>query len=399
MIPGLDSEIGIGVHTTKSAGCGGRIKENVGDFEVIEELDGRALDGISKDSGYAVYIMRKAGMDTAHALRRIQKRTGQRLKALGLKDARATTEQYVCATSKSARLAEYGDGEVSLSPVGYAPRPLRARDMAGNAFSITVRDHDGTLEGFAEWDDILNFYAYQRFGSARAVTHLIGRAVLAGDWERATELILTHESPYETGEAAERRRRMAGAGSYAAMIGEMSRGMDIERSVAGTLEGGAGHLDAIRSLPVQMRRFYVQAYQSHVFNRALSESFEAGEPMAAREGDVCYGADGRLGRYSGQAGQELAMPVVGHSYYAKTRFEVAIAGAIRADGIAPRDFAAREMQEVAAEGGFRTVRMRVSRAEVAASTVHVALGRGSYATALMREVIKPEDPVAAGLAA
>ena len=52
------------------------------------------------DAGYAVYKLEKNGIDTNHALAEVQKRTGVRLKALGLKDSRAVTSQYVCATSK-----------------------------------------------------------------------------------------------------------------------------------------------------------------------------------------------------------------------------------------------------------------------------------------------------------
>ena len=399
MIPDLDAHIGIGVHTTEFSGCGGRIKDVVGDFVVSEELTPHALDGVSDGVGYAVYVMRKAGIDTPHALQRIRSHTGQRLKALGFKDAQATTEQYVCATSKHAKLSEYSDGYVSLSPVGYVKHPLRARDMSGNAFAITVRDHNGTLTDFVEWGKILNFYAYQRFGSARPITHLVGRAIIDGDWQHAADLILTFESPYESEDGKRCRRRMAEARTYAEMLKTMPRGMDIEQSVASVLaERGDPH-SAIRSLPVQMRRFYVQAYQSHIFNLALTAAFESGESMLPRNGDVCYSADGRLGRYSGQAGQELAMPLVGHSYYAKTRFAGAISGIMREVGIAPRDFAIENMQEASSEGGFRSVSISASRATVESDTVHVALRRGSYATALVREIIKPTDPVAAGLAA
>ncbi len=397
-MPGLDADIGIRIYTTGSAGCGGRIKENIGDFAVSEELRAHALDHISQDSGYAVYVMRKAGIDTAHALRRAQKQTGQRLKALGLKDARATTQQYVCATSRSARLAEYSDGTVSLDPVGYVPRPLSGRDMAGNAFAIKVTGHDGSLAEFAEWEKILNFYAYQRFGSAHAVTHLVGRAIVLKDWRRAADLLLGFSAPYEPESAAGLRRRISECKTYAEMLEVMPHSMDIERTLAGELGRGAEPLDALRRLPVQIRRLYVQAYQSYIFNSALSSLAESGEPLEPHQGDVCYGADDRLCRY-GKKGDMLAMPLVGHSYYPKTRFAGAIRDVLVAEGITPGDFAVRDMQEAAAEGGFRTVAIGAVRPTIDSDTIHVTLRRGSYATALLREVIKPEDPVSAGLAA
>ena len=41
---------------------------------------------------------------------------------------------------------------------------------------------------------ILNFYGYQRFGSKRPVTHLIGKAILQRDFKKAVELILSFTS-------------------------------------------------------------------------------------------------------------------------------------------------------------------------------------------------------------
>ncbi len=399
MTPGIDKDIGITVYATSFAGCGGTIKGAVGDFAVSEVLSDASLAAIGAESGYAVYVMRKAGVDTPHALQRMRRATGIKLKALGLKDARATTEQYVCATSRSARLAEYADGEVSLSPVGYAPRPLSARDMVGNSFAIEVRGHDGTLGEFSEWDDVPNFYAYQRFGSAHTVTHVIGRAMVAGDWKRAAEAILHFESPHGVGKDAERRRRIAECSTYDEMICEMPRGMDIERGVASSLARGGDELGAIRTIPVGIRRLYVQAYQSYIFNRALSEAIGRGEGLTAQDGDVCYGKDGRLGRCGAVDGPALALPLMGHSYYAKTRFADIVAEIMREEGTSPRDFAVPDMREAAAEGGFRTAMMLPREASADGGTVRLTLRRGSYATALMREVIKPQDPVAAGLAA
>lgn len=373
----------MGGHATSFAGCGGAIKRDAADFAVAEVLSEAAAAMARGDAGYAVFVMKKSGVDTPHALQAVRRATGMRLKALGLKDARAVTEQYVCATSRSARLEAYSGGGVTLVPVGRAPRPLRGGDMVGNSFAITVRGHDGTLGGFGEWDSVPNYYGYQRFGGARPSTHAIGRAIVAGDWARAVAEVLAGAP---------------GGTDYADMARSLPRGMDIERGVASAMASGAGELAALRAVPVGTRRLYVQAYQSYIFNRTLSGAIAAGEGLAARDGDVCYGADGRLCRH-GPAGAVLAIPLAGHSYYAKTRFARIVAGVMREEGASPRDFAVRGMQEAAAEGGFRTAMMHPRGASAAGDTVRVTLRRGSYATALMREVIKPPDPAAAGLAA
>ena len=46
---------------------------------------------------------------------------------------------------------------------------------------------------------------------------------------------------------------------------------------------------AIRIIPVSLRRFYIQAYQSFIFNQSLSAAFLGGENLfEAQSGDVCF---------------------------------------------------------------------------------------------------------------
>ena len=99
--------VGMGLYSTDTPGTGGSIKEKREDFAVNEVLAEKTLSRIAENTGYAVYKLDKNGIDTNHALAEVQKRTGVRLKALGLKDSRAVTSQYVCATSKMAKISKY----------------------------------------------------------------------------------------------------------------------------------------------------------------------------------------------------------------------------------------------------------------------------------------------------
>ena len=87
MIPTIDSQIGISVYSTKFTGIGGKIRTEVDDFKVDEVLSEKSLKSISQQDGYAVYKLKKKKIDTNHALADIFRKTGIRLKALGLKDA------------------------------------------------------------------------------------------------------------------------------------------------------------------------------------------------------------------------------------------------------------------------------------------------------------------------
>ena len=139
--------VGMGLYSTDTLGTGGSIKEKREDFAVNEVLAEKTLSRITENTGYAVYKLDKNGIDTNHALAEVQKRTGVRLKALGLKDSRAVTSQYVCATSKMAKISKYDGGRFSIKQIGFSKRPT-AKDMIGNRFSIRVSGTDADLSEF-----------------------------------------------------------------------------------------------------------------------------------------------------------------------------------------------------------------------------------------------------------
>lgn len=459
----------MGVYATPFPGLGRGygIRATPDDFVVSEILSPAALrmirdsgaggdsDGSSSSSsnadaaasargrGYAVYALRKRGIDTAHALGAIRKMTGARLKPLGLKDASAATTQYVCSTGAAGRrLRDISASRFGLVFSGYTKRPLTKKQMLGNRFRIRISGDwsghgsgnnggDATAaatapdpSGFAAYaDSVPNFYGYQRFGSGRPVTHMVGGAVTRGDYDEAVRLILEYASPYDTRERREIRENLADPALYAQSARRLPPGMDTEKTV---LEGLARHGDplrALRAVPLLLRRLYVSAYQSYVFNRTLSAAIAAGESLLDPEpGDVCFDRNGVLHKYDGTShavagsggknGREadahgglvrvrddaVAIPIVGYSYYSKTRFAPYVSDILVDEGVKPRAFFLNEMQEASGEGGFRDAVIQCSGYawHDDAKTVEFSLARGSFATMLLRELIKPPNPVSAG---
>lgn len=513
-IPEIDAAIGIGVYATSFPGLGGgyQIRASPEDFEVDEILSMRALKSIratsdnseprdnynatcgddhnttdfdtaggnnngggvddDNDNGYAVYLLTKRGIDTAHALSAIYKMTGARLKPLGLKDAAATTRQYVCSVgAKGRRLRPVTHAKFGLQFEGFAKRPLTKKQMLGNRFRIRiVGDWDiaagsnnddknthcnsnanngafGAVANPADFDvtePVPNFYGYQRFGSRRPVTHLVGRAIIQRDFEEAVRLILEFDSAYDLPQRRELRSNLADPESYQRSAKKLPPGMDTERLVLEALAGGSSAFDAFKAIPLQLRRLYVSAYQSYLFNRALSDAIADGENLSDPvRGDVCFDAGGSLAKYDpslhqnrtlnlqgtnrsttgkgnpygtrkntrygrGALGEpadsirtraaSVAFPIVGYSYYAKTRFDPYVSHVLDEESVLPKDFFIKEMQEISGEGGFRDAILQCVGYswDSASKTVQFSLIRGSFATMLLREIIKPPDPVMAG---
>jgi len=397
VIPKIDSEIGISVYTTKFLGCGGAIKKQNDDFVVSEVITEKAHSRICSDFGYAVYKLKKNGIDTRHALDKIFKKYGIRLKALGLKDASAVTEQFVFTTNKTKRDFEINEPRYSLKKIGYTDKPLSKKEMIGNHFQVRIDNASNTIDKFEEHDMILNFYGYQRFGSSRPITHLIGKSLLQKDYANVIQILLSSTSEYDKPENTELRKMMSDKSKYHEAFKIIPNGMDLEKIALKEMIEHDNPVRAIRALPLQIRRFFVHAYQSFIFNKTLSASFENGEEVfSPQEDDVCYDKNGNLGKFENDPDQRLSIPFVGYSYYKKTRFHYYIEKILQDEEITSKDFFSKEMQEISNEGGFRNSSIKCDNYKVKDNVVSFLLSRGSFATIVLRELMKPHNPLASG---
>ena len=397
MIPKIDSDIGIFLYTTKSVGTGGTIKKSNDDFKVKELLSEKALKTISNDIGLSVYTLQKNGIDTSHALRDVEKRFGLVLKSLGLKDASAITEQYVFTKTISKSLETIQGKNYVLKRLGFVKKPFSKKDMIGNHFEKKVDNPSRHISDFNEYEKISNFFGYQRFGSKRPITHLVGKAIIQNDYQAALDLLLNYSSQYDTEENNANRKIIAERTSELSVIDKIPKSMDIEITLLKKLSETKDLQIVLRSIPLQMRRFYIQAYQSYIYNKTLSLAFEYGEELfSAKEGDVCFDRNYILGKFQNDPLQKLAIPLVGHSYFKKTRFDFYIQKILEEEEVSLNDFFIKDFQEISVEGGFRNAVILCNDFETSDNIVKFNLSRGSYSTIILREILKPENPLESG---
>ena len=397
MISEIDLELGLSVYSTNFPGTKGKIKQNNEDFEVSEVISEKASNTISEDNGLAVYTLRKNGIDTTHALHDAEKRYGLVLCALGLKDSNAITEQYVQAKTVSRSLEQIEGKNYSLRRIGFSKKPISKQDMLGNKFKIKISDLTNDISQFNEHDKILNFFGYQRFGSKRPVTHLIGKAIIQENYQKAIDFLLSHSSKYDSGENNHYRKLISERKSNLEVIDQLPKSMDIEIAVLRSLAKSNDQKMAIREIPLQMRRFYIQAYQSYIFNKTLSMAFEYEEDLfVPKENDVCYSRTGKLSKFQNEPGQRLTIPLVGHSYFNKTRFDYYIQKILEEEEVSPSEFLIKNFQEISVEGGFRNSLIQCDGFQASNDIIEFQLSRGSYATIIIREILKPGDPLSCG---
>ena len=415
-VPKIDRLAGMECYCTDFRGIGGAIRKDNEGFKVSEIINESILVGLSpvKDllHKYPLYLLEKKGIDSHHALVEIKKDLGLDLRIMGMKDAKATTRQYASTT----RIDNVPMQHISrskhtfLTLKGFTSRPVGKESLLGNEFSITIYDvkHVEMSEFRSEVEKVGNFYGLQRFGSERLVTHLVGREIVKRNFKKAAELLLSYTTEYDSAMSREIRQKSLDPKNYRNILNRLPKGMDIEFQLMNAFVNGKEPISALRSISINIRRLFVHAYQAYIFNKCLSDAIVGGENLQTPcDNDLCFELErpltfGRIRKFNPSIDRKTsfipALRLAGYSFQSgKGRFELITKKIMNEENVTPRDFYIKEMQELSDQGGFRQALLCCRDFAYKGSLdTYFKLPKGSYATTLLREIMKPEDPVKAG---
>jgi tRNA pseudouridine13 synthase len=414
-VPEIDFQAGMECYCTNFAGINGTIKENNEEFQVSEIIDYTFLKPPyfssvqNNEHKFPLYLLEKHNIDSNHAVIEIKKQSGLKLKIMGIKDAKAETSQYAsCEQTKN--LPKYIiTNKTKLTLLGFLRTPLSKSVLIGNSFQIKIKTSDNNIHPFLlELNKIANFYGLQRFGSERMVTHLVGKALLERNYNKAIEYLLSYTSKYDSKFSKEIRERSRDPKNYHKLIQIMPKGMDLERLILHTLVKGKDSVAVIRSIPINIRRLFVQAYQSYIFNKCLSNALLSNEDIQkCKDGDLCFEIEkplvfGRIRKFREGVDSNNdvapAIRLVGYNYQpGKNRFDHITKRILADENISPTAFYLKDLQELSLQMGFRQTSLFCSEfSYFGMLELLFKLPKGSYATTLLRELIKPLDPIKAG---
>jgi tRNA pseudouridine13 synthase len=453
-VPEIDRQMGIEVYLTKTDGIGGSIRRAVEDFVVEEVLvDGsKATDyktqtkpplGASLDrQPFLLCVLVKRNWDTFIAVKNIAKELGisqERIQIAGIKDAKAVTSQHITiegVTAEEAALVNVKD--IELWPLGYFREPLCSFYLLGNNFKITLREiahpkvsveerSANVAAEIAAAGGIPNFYGHQRFGTSRAITHLVGKAIVKGNLEEAAMVFLAKPSPYEHPKSRRVRAELQATQDFKQALQNFPVQMRFERlMLVHLIENPKDFSGAFKRLPSKLQKLLVQAWQSYLFNRFLSARIRAGFSLGKAElGDYVVNLErsglpmvktGKIVDSSNvteanrliQAGKmRVALPIFG----AKQKLSSGSMGdlerqILEEEGVEAVGFRVPAMPEISARGELRAAVCPVKdylektlssdSNEGLQMSLEFMLLRSAYATVLLREIMKPTDLIAAG---
>lgn len=275
-------------------GIGGEVKQRPEDFRV-EELPLYPASG----SGEHLYLtIEKRGRPTLEVIRDVARCFGVRQDAVGyagMKDKLAVTVQRLSIHTPDNRTAEnLSVSGVRVLRIERHTNKLRVGHLRGNRFVIRIRglsDPSAVLSRALGCLDLLsrlgapNFFGEQRFGF-HLTNHEVGRRYLLRDWSGVCSTILGLVPDPTDDDAPARQAFTAGDLKRAAAL--WSDKHLIERTLARLLANGARPDHAVMQIQHAQRTFFVTAFQSAVFNRALARRLGERALDRLEVGDVAF---------------------------------------------------------------------------------------------------------------
>ncbi len=196
-------------------------------------------------------ILYKRGISTINAIFNIKR--GLRANTVGyggLKDAHSISWQFV---SIEGEVAGFNSRNIRFTPLSTRYTHMSTSEVWGNAFSIHLKSVEEPLTLAERFVSLYRrplpaYYGPQRFGALDNDTHLVGLYLLKRDYPCAVKKILEGRN-----------------GWYEGLLQK-------------SLDNSKNDEQALLSLPPAILRLFINAYQAHVFNRAL-EKFSGQTPF------------------------------------------------------------------------------------------------------------------------
>jgi len=415
-----DRALGMDYYITDSLGCGGVLRSSPEDFLVEEVYEDLRYEG----GRYLVLEAEKRDWDTHHLIREMARQLGisqKRFGWAGTKDKRAVTRQRISIMNlEEAELNKITLPDLKMRVLGKTNRGVGLGDLLGNRFRIKIRgltcpDPKSRMAGITGEIEakrgLANYFGVQRFGDSRPVTHKVGEALVRGKIEEAVFIYLAMPFPGELEKTKAARAQLWESRDVFAALKCFPDYLHYELAMLNYLVQHPRDVShAFHVLSANLRRLFVHAYQSYLFNKILSGRLAAGLPLdMAVEGDVvCFSHGGSpdtdklqvvtsenldaVNRLAGRGRTFVTLPLIGFETILAEGAEGEIERAVlEEEGVSTNDFRVAASLDLGSRGARRAALLPVSpeiKVKGGCAELEFFLPKGSYATVVLREYMK-----------
>ncbi len=429
----LDAERQIGIETfcTSFSGVGGKLRTIPQDFNVNERF---VYPAEKKDGKFTIAEITATNWETNLLIRKLSNRlhiSRQRVGFAGTKDKRAVSTQLMSFYQVPPEtLATITIGDVQIDNLYTSDRPVKIGGLYGNHFTITIRDINRNVDTMALQHVVThlqkiggfpNFYGIQRFGIIRPITHVVGKYLVRGDFEQAVMTYIGNPLESEEQELFDIRKNLEQTRDYAAALHQYPAPFTFEKAMLNALvHDPHDFVSALKELPKNLLTMFIYAYQAYLFNKLLSERIRQNLPLnEALPGDVILPVrkgvittetipvtEHNSEKVNTQLSRGKAL-ISGVLFGSDSPFSGGVMGeierrVIEEEKLNPRDFIIPEIPFISSSGLRRPLLARVDSLEYDISeddlhegkqalTLSFSLPKGSYATSLLREIMKADD--------
>jgi len=426
-----EKNIGIEAFLTSKYGIGGKLRSIPEDF-IVKEVS--SYPPKKEDGRFAIADVTARNWETNILVRELSDRlhmSRDRVSFAGTKDKRAQTTRLMSFYNVFIDdLSKVKIKDVVIENIYRSDRPIKLGDLIGNRFEIVIRkiDQDIKLEQIQEIVSVIlnndgfpNFYGVQRFGIVRPITHIVGKYIVRDDFEKAVMSYIANPIGGEGEDNYSLRERLQKTYNFSEALASYPNELNFEKAILNNLVvNPKDFVGALKQLPNNLLTMFVYAYQSHLFNRILSERIRRGFPLdKAIVGDVVLplrngaidengivATKNNIEKVNAQISKGKAFVgglLFGYdSEFAKGEMGEIEHKIIDKEKLNPKDFVIPELPNLSSSGSRRPISASVKNLEFKlnddelnknnfALTLKFELQKGSYATSLLREFMKSDD--------
>ena len=280
----LDFEKNIGIETyfTNYTGIGGKLRISPEDFIVNEIF---LYPKRVKHGRFSIAEVSCRNWETHRLVRELSKRlkiSQKRIGFAGTKDKRSCSTQLMSFYNVSEEdISNIKIKDVSIKNMYHSDKTIKIGSLLGNRFEITIRNIDkniqseqiDTIASYLErYGGFPNFYGVQRFGVIRPITHIIGSHIIQGDFESAVMDYIANPINGEDEETYKLREELEESRDFSKALQSYPDTLNFEKAILNKLVvAPEDFVGALQELPKNLLMMFVNAYQSFLFNKMLSE--------------------------------------------------------------------------------------------------------------------------------
>ncbi len=443
----VEKIVGIEVFSTSGIdGIQGNIKNRYKDFivkeitysghilEINEDYAPTSYSVESKDN-YTTFNLVKINKDTFEAVRLISGVLGINPKAIGysgLKDKRAISVQQASIKGNHVeKLRKLKINDIFIRNINPSRYPVKLGSNSGNHFEITIRniEHKGNekkkieeLLAILRTRGFPNYYGLQRFGTFRPNSHLLGRFILESEFKKAFDELVIATYSSELPQSQRVRKDLRKTGDLEKAYNSFPKSLNYERTAIKYLLDNPGDFEgAINHLPKYLIKLLISSFQSYLFNKMISLRHKKGISLTKPiKGDVFNILDDENGNktqikyiYNGlydkflQEAYELnrakiVFPLIGYNTNLDEfpSIKSLVLEIMDNEGISSDIFNNKLLETYEFKGSFRPIITKPLGLKILEYTeddlfqnkyklkIEFSLQKGSYATLLLREIIK-----------